>query len=662
MTLTLNWIILVCLYTTLVSQFQSIGTQGLELSGNRFSRQLHRRSLYELDAYRIEFKPELKANHGQNFTHIMCRVNRPKPNAEVYLTCPALGDNKLLGNCYQGCQPTNPCLHSSQRNFGCVPHDQTVFCQKIEYPNGTIVINLKVDRSDKRLTGLWSCTHAGLESTKFEIDLKSYSNGNQVVPESKPLAIKNEYNSDPDVLKSVHSEQAALLKDRPLAQIRKPEILFTILAVLALSILINLAFCIRCLLLRSYIDASNEGSSKTNCLAACLCLPEEMRKGSMIMTTPILPRTNMTPQMNHHVRMNGSDPAGFNSSYSLSALQKVPLLYNNGSSYKENLCPGYIPTNSLPGTFRKHGMPNLRNVNTPQPHSGGLIHHPQPIDPENHNLTAFTTMIDEDNNNNKFVNLTPTYIRAPSLNTPSPNLSRRVAVNNYGYSPQTAVRYIGQGDIHSYHPQYIIRVQHPHVVYDDVAAGSLGHSPNGSMLDAPGMHGHLTHIQSIKQNNMSQPINSSFSNLVNLPTDPNAQNHYISLQPSGNNNNNSNKPGDNKATGSITCPSTSSYIYTYSGQIQSDTSVNPSMLASFATVKLSSSQHTAPTTHSTNSEEGMKAIEENSTEILSRDNNKSTTMTKTENDNASLVSNSKASVSNTNVLYNTNSHNNKSEG
>ncbi|XP_018645711.1 hypothetical protein Smp_159390 [Schistosoma mansoni] len=34
---------------------------------------------------------------------------------------------------------------------------------------------------------------------------------------------------------------------------RKPEVLFTILSILVLSILINLGFCIRCLLFRSYI-------------------------------------------------------------------------------------------------------------------------------------------------------------------------------------------------------------------------------------------------------------------------------------------------------------------------------------------------------------------------------------------------------------------------
>ncbi|CAH8520675.1 unnamed protein product [Heterobilharzia americana] len=499
-----------------------------------------RQSLYDSDAYAIDSKPELKASHGPNFTQITCRVNRPKPNAEIYLTCPALGENKILGNCYQGCQPTNPCLHSTQQQFGCVPHDQTVFCQKMEFPNGSILLNLKVDRTDKRLTGLWSCTHAGLESTKFEIDLKSYSNVNEMAPEPKQSAIQDKHEGDKSILKSVHSDRVAMLNDRPLAYMRKPEILFTVLAILALSILINLAFCIRCLLLRSYIDASNEGSSKTDCLAACLCLPDEIKKGSLIMTTPVLPRANITSHMNH-VRINGSDHGVFNSSYSLSAIQKVPLLYN-GASYKDNLSPAYVPTNSLPGTFRKHGMQNLRNVSTPQQYGGSLIHS-QPLDMENNNLT----MVED---TNKFVNFTPTYIRAPSLNTPSPNLNRDVA-NNYGYSPQTAIHYIGQGEIHSF-PQYLIRVQHPHVIYDDVAAGtssvvgSLGHSPNGSILDATNLQGHLAHFSNInasKQNNISQPVNSSFSNMVNLSSDPPVQSHYISLQPSVNS-----KPVDDKVT------------------------------------------------------------------------------------------------------------------
>ncbi|VDO59087.1 unnamed protein product [Schistosoma curassoni] len=44
---------------------------------------------------------------------------------------------------------------------------------------------------------------------------------------------------------------------------RKPEVLFTILSILILSILINLGFCIRCLLFRSYIGKLS--TRKWNC-------------------------------------------------------------------------------------------------------------------------------------------------------------------------------------------------------------------------------------------------------------------------------------------------------------------------------------------------------------------------------------------------------------
>lgn len=303
-----------------------------------------------------------------------------------------------------------------------------------------------------------------------------------------------------------------------------------------------------------------------------------MRKGSLIMTTPILPRATMTPHMNH-VRINGSDHGVLNSSYSLSAIQKIPLLYN-GTSYKENPPTNYIPTNSLPGTFRKNGMQNLRNNSIPQ-QFGGLTQ-PQTLDMENTNLTTFP-MIDD---TNKFVSFTPTYIRAPSLNTPSPNLNRDV-VNNYGYSPQTPVRHFGQGEIHSF-PQYLIRMQHPHVIYDDVAGGtssivgSLGHSPSGSIIDTTSLQTHLAQLQNInvaRQNNILQPTNSSFSNLMNLSPDSNIQGHYISLQPSI-----SHKLADDKIATSVTSSVPVSVSTptspNYSGQTRLDTSVIPSVSSS----------------------------------------------------------------------------------
>ncbi|TNN13396.1 hypothetical protein EWB00_002994 [Schistosoma japonicum] len=599
-----NWIFLLSLYLYFTCGLYNNGIQGLELNGRKSdyypsNRLLYKRSLYDSEVYQIDSKPELRANHGQNFTQITCRINRPKLNAEVYLTCPALGESRIHGNCYQGCQPTNPCGHSTQYQYGCVPHDQTVFCQKTEFPNGTIVLNLKVDRTDKRLTGLWSCIYAGLESTKFEIELKSSPiSADEVSPVSKPLVKQTKHETDTNVLHNVRSNQDTSLNNRPMAYMRKPEILFTVLSILILSILINLGFCIRCLLLRSYIDASQEGSSNTSCLAACLCLPDEMRKGSLIMTTPILPRANMNPHMNH-VRINGSDQGVFNSSYSLSALQKMPLLHN-GTSYKENSPTNYILTNSLPGTFPRHGIQNMRNYSTQQPQFGGLMQ-PQTLDMENSNLATFPTI----DGTNKFVSFTPTYIRAPSLNTPSPNLNRDV-MNSFGYSPQTAVRHIGQGEIHSF-PQYLIRMQHPHVIYDDVAAGtssivgSLNHSPNGSILDTTGLQTHLAQFQNInvvRQSNMSQPTNSSFTNLVNLSSDTNPHSHYISLQPSMNH-----KPLDGKITTSVPSSfpvqesiSTSS---PYSDRIQADKPAVPSVSSSTAgsfvnseqTVKLNNSDN-----------------------------------------------------------------------
>ncbi|CAH8498651.1 unnamed protein product [Schistosoma intercalatum] len=541
--------------------------------------ELYYNEIHGFEIGKTDFKPELKANHGPNFTQITCRINHPKPNAEVYLTCPALGESTTHENCYQGCQPTNPCTHSTQYQSGCVPHDQTVFCQKIEFPNGTVVLNLNVDRTDKRLAGLWSCTHAGLESTRFEIELKSYSIMNEINPLSKPVVKQEKHDSGTKILRNTHSNQNNLVNNQSTSYMRKPEVLFTILSILILSILINLGFCIRCLLFRSYIDASQEGSSKTSCLAACLCLPDEMRKGSLIMTTPILPRATITPHMNH-VRINGSDHGVLNSSYSLSAIQKIPLLYN-GTSYKENPPGNYIPTNSLPGTFRKNGLQNMRNNSIPQQQFGGLTQ-PQTLDMENTNLTTFP-MIDD---TNKFVSFTPTYIRAPSLNTPSPNLNRDV-VNNYGYSPQTPVRHFGQGEIHSF-PQYLIRMQHPHVIYDDVAGGtssivgSLGHSPSGSIIDTTSLQTHLAQLQNInvaRQNNILQPTNSSFSNLMNLSPDSNIQGHYISLQPSI-----SHKLADDKTATSVTSSVPVSVSTptspNYSGQTRSDTSVIPSVSSS----------------------------------------------------------------------------------
>lgn len=113
-------------------------------------------------------RPRLKASIGSDYTHLRCTVDNPQPDADIYLSCPIFANQ--INPCYQGCIPTKPCLSPvDRRERQCVPHDQTVFCQRKAFANGTVVISWNIDRTDSRLAGSWSCTHVGQESTRFEV-------------------------------------------------------------------------------------------------------------------------------------------------------------------------------------------------------------------------------------------------------------------------------------------------------------------------------------------------------------------------------------------------------------------------------------------------------------------------------------------------------------
>ncbi|KAF6773370.1 hypothetical protein AHF37_07068 [Paragonimus kellicotti] len=158
---------------------------------------LHRpkRSSFESDPTGHNYKPELQASHEQNYTQLKCTVHHPLPDSDVYISCPALGSTLVTGPCYQGCRPTKTCVRNTEPRELCVPNERTVFCKKSQFPNGTIVLTLQIKRTDPRLAGIWSCTHAGLESTKFEIGLekttlKTDEQPTKVSPKTLPTADK----------------------------------------------------------------------------------------------------------------------------------------------------------------------------------------------------------------------------------------------------------------------------------------------------------------------------------------------------------------------------------------------------------------------------------------------------------------------------------------
>ncbi|KAF5403389.1 hypothetical protein PHET_02969 [Paragonimus heterotremus] len=488
---------------------------------------LHRpkRSSFESDPTGHNYKPELQASHEQNHTQLKCTVHHPLPDSDVYISCPALGSTLVTGPCYQGCRPTKTCVRNTEPRELCVPHERTVFCKKSQFPNGTIILTLQIKRTDPRLAGVWSCTHGGLESTKFEIGLekttsKTDEQPTKVPPKTLPTAAKP---SDQLPLEATRASLDQQMGDRPLAYMSKPAIVFSVLAVLILSLLINLTFCVRCLMMRSYIDASHEGASNAECLANCLCIPKDMRKSSSLRMAPVLPKsTSWIPQAS----LNGSYQSSTPIMYPSNNISKLPLIMGQQTP-NELTGTSYIPTGSLPGTLRRHaqarfyGNPSHLDIFS----NSNFIYNPE-------NVINAATAADL----GAGLTYMPSYVRVPSVNAPSPNLSQRLISNNPNgiYQQQNILTPVtnvqaqptdGQGL-----PQYYLRMPQAllggHVVYDDVAAGTssiLGHynrSPNGSMVDNPVSLfplPSLYHFQQAKAANSSETTPLLSSNRSNGP-------------------------------------------------------------------------------------------------------------------------------------------------
>ncbi|KAF8569418.1 hypothetical protein P879_02138 [Paragonimus westermani] len=484
-----------------------------------------KRSSFESDLTGHNYKPELQASHEQNHTQLKCTVHHPHPDSDVYISCPALGSTSVTGPCYQGCRPTKTCVRTTEPRELCVPNERTVFCKKSQFPNGTIILTLQIKRTDPRLAGIWSCTHAGLESTKFEIGLEKTTSKTDEQPTNVPPKALPTADKTPDQLplEATRGSLDQQMGDRPLAYMSKPAVVFSVLAVLILSLLINLTFCVRCLMMRSYIDASREGASNTDCMANCLCLPKDMRKSSNLRMTPVLPKsTSWIPQAS----LNGSYQSSTPIMYPSNNLSKLPLIMGQQTP-NELTGASYIPTGSLPGTLRRHtqarfyGNPShldiFNNSNFAYNPENG-IGAPTAAD-----LGAGLTYI-------------PSYVRVPSVNAPSPNLSHRLLSNNPNgvYQQQnilTPVTNVQPQPVDGQAlPQYYLRMPQAllggHVVYDDVAAGTssiLGHynrSPNGSMVDNPVSLfplPSLYHFQQAKATNSSETTPLLSSNRPNGP-------------------------------------------------------------------------------------------------------------------------------------------------
>ncbi|KAG5450683.1 hypothetical protein CSKR_102946 [Clonorchis sinensis] len=448
-----------------------------------------RRVSSSVDSASRNSKPELKATHEQEFTILKCTVNNPRPNVDVFISCPAIGGATASGFCYQGCQPTKSCSKFDEPYEQCVPNESTVFCEKIQLSNGTTSLTLRINRTDPRLAGTWSCAHAGLESTKFEISVQKDDSKDKIQHVEVALSDSKQQPRAETAPQYVQKAQENELEQRPLAYLRRPVVLFSVLAVLIVSVLINLIFCIRCMLMRSYIDANQEGSSQANCLAACLCLPKEMRKAQSIRMTPILPRSNWGIQPNP----NGSYQGSAQLIYPSPTMQKMPILVGQQSP-NEFSGVSFYPAGSLSGTLRREqrmfGTPSQMEAfnnshmayQTAGPEMGDALR----------SLVTPQQLLQSLNEVGGGANYLQQYIRASTINAPSPNLSQRLppapATNN-PYQIHNAVD--GSGT-----PQYYVRMPAPmigsHVVYDDVAAGNSSllnaycRSPNGSMGDNSG--------------------------------------------------------------------------------------------------------------------------------------------------------------------------------
>ncbi|KAA0185152.1 hypothetical protein FBUS_06459 [Fasciolopsis buskii] len=276
---------------------------------------------------------------------------------------------------------------------------------------------------------------------------------------------------------------------------RKPVIMFTVVAILIVSLLINMGFCIRCLIMRSYIDAQNEGSDNVNCLAACLCLPKEMRKVSSVRSVPVLPRSTYNPS-----NLNGSyhGSAGLLYPSATSTMQKIPLLLQPAS---QNELGGmaYYPAVSLTGTLgrqngqRLYGTPWIQAQQPPQASQSHSDGYPTPqmgyaVNMNGGSMPAQTAGPSHSQGSlpamteyGKPMTYMPSYIRVSSMNAPSPSLSQKLIYtgNNaiiqppQGFSSDQSLTVLSDGQTG---PQYFVKVPPtvlgPHVIYDDVAAGN----------------------------------------------------------------------------------------------------------------------------------------------------------------------------------------------
>ncbi|KAL3321180.1 hypothetical protein Ciccas_000137 [Cichlidogyrus casuarinus] len=224
-------------------------------------------------------------------------IRADQDDLKIFVLCPLM-TSKI---CFQDCLISSKCSDFDAKERvqeNCIPEADSTNCQMQTFNNGSKLVSVKLDQTDSRLGGSWSCTYKGMQSREISIhytEVIKLVQVTTVTPQStpsttvtmttttttqKPVQILNEemtstanlVQAEVSIRHDPGKEDVKVAKSSYFSVLMEPEIVLVVVIFLLISLLLNIICCARCFMVRNYLSSKSRKPPK-ECLNSALCIP-----------------------------------------------------------------------------------------------------------------------------------------------------------------------------------------------------------------------------------------------------------------------------------------------------------------------------------------------------------------------------------------------------
>ncbi|KAL7063436.1 hypothetical protein AAHC03_0381 [Spirometra sp. Aus1] len=230
--------------------------------------------------------PSMRSKQDGFLIVITCSTTVANSSSSIFLDCPVRSgpqrregkDSAALSYCYENCAPITPCQKDTDE--ACVPDGRSINCTEKFHADGTKSTIYHIDKRDPRVS-------LAYEPNNVDADEKP-----QTPPPPPPPPPLLPTNGSPasssevgrqDLSLTVPSSTPTPLHGAFIGLFDQSPWLLALMGIFAVSLLVNLIFCVRWCLLCIFTEKRKQDFSEHRTLGGILCLPTRARGSSSVL-------------------------------------------------------------------------------------------------------------------------------------------------------------------------------------------------------------------------------------------------------------------------------------------------------------------------------------------------------------------------------------------